>query len=769
MGTVQGFVSHLGKRPAADSEEAASDDAVRAQLAMTEVTGAAGIRYSLFGSLTSGEPEMVEFHVVRVFRGVTGTVDFSGTRDECLAYIESEAAVRSAAEAVDENSEEQATALAWLRERQTPAAAPAASEEMTLPALDVDVPPLGPAEPYATDTEAQAGIDRLGEAFARWEALPSVQRYYEADRQQRPDGIGDPTNPLVQLAEAYQDAERTLRVGPVGSPDDLVRQVHTVAAWSGALEPVVDEDLRGLLREIREAAVLLASRSQATVESFEAELAALAANSEGPTAGTESVAAETESAEQDAAASPPAQAPVDTDAAVEARPEPGPEGAAADTGPTVESSATGPETVLEAPEPAATLAVVQAERAAVREEAAAAAPRPEVQSTPPPPADTAVADPGTRQNSEESRTPEVPESQSPETAREESPAAPARHAGDDPALDAAVDGIRQALEDALQAGQPETAAQSGELPLWTGTEASPADTAATEPSTGPLDVRSEFQAVMDAWNEHAPPENGTAQDLVADLDADLTTLQQAFAEAVAPAAPATPPSAVPGQTATSAAESAGAEPVTPIPQQAAAVNAALQGADAHAGALQDLPEWQNIQTVRGAFGHLFRVMRERAGEHFDRLMGDHRIGEFFRKVSIRACEKVAQWAQAGADRLRRGGKRDAADTPGAEALRRLGDAASTYSSPGGRRSGPPSASRDAASTTVDIPSMRKLGDALARPLPGAKDGRGPRVSTAAARGKSTTRQGPKKPSGATEQADHLRRGANEQQTRKSAK
>jgi hypothetical protein len=71
---------------------------------------------------------------------------------------------------------------------------------------------------------------------------------------------------------------------------------------------------------------------------------------------------------------------------------------------------------------------------------------------------------------------------------------------------------------------------------------------------------------------------------------------------------------------------------------------------------------------------------------------------------------------------------------------------------------------------VDIPSMRKLGDALACPIPGAKDVRGPRVSTAATRGKSTTRQGAKKPSGATEQAGHLRRGANEeQQTRKSAK
>ncbi|MGW3200137.1 hypothetical protein ACWDBD_37335 [Streptomyces sp. NPDC001118] len=186
----------------------------------------------------------------------------------------------------------------------------AAPEETALPdldvvLLDVDVPPLDPAEPYATDAEAQADIDRLGGAFTQWAALPSVQRYYEADRQQRPAGNGDPTNPVVQLAEAYRDAERTLREGPVGSPDDLVRQVHTVAAWSGALEPVVGEDLRGPLSQVREAAGLLASRSQATVESFEAELEALATNSAGPTAGTESAAAETEpTAEQDASASP---------------------------------------------------------------------------------------------------------------------------------------------------------------------------------------------------------------------------------------------------------------------------------------------------------------------------------------------------------------------------------------------------------------------------------------------------------------------------------
>ncbi|MFE7940560.1 hypothetical protein ACFU46_24785 [Streptomyces griseoincarnatus] len=319
--------------------------------------------------------------------------------------------------------------------------------------------------------------------------------------------------------------------------------------------------------------------------------------------------------------------------------------------------------------------------------------------------------------------------------------------------------------------QPEAAAQPGELPLWTGTETPPADTAVSEPLAGPLDVRAEFQAVLEAWEEHVPPENGTAQDLVAELDADLATLQRAFAEAVAPAAPAAPP-AVTDQDAAAPDESESVEAAepSPVPQQAADVNAALQQADTHATALQDLPEWQQIQTVRGAFGHLFRVMKERAGERFDRLMGDHRVGEFFRKVSIAACDKVAGWAQAAADRLRRRGEGNGPDAPDADALRGVADAATGYASPGGGRSGPPPASRDAASATVDIPAMRQIGEALARPLPAAKDGRGARVSAAAARGKSTTRRGTKKPNGtakkpgtAAEQAGHLRRGGAEPQ------
>ncbi|MEU0287457.1 hypothetical protein [Streptomyces sp. NPDC006147] len=1003
-------------------------------------------------------------------------------------------------------------ALAQAHHQETSAAAeaPAAAElpqlDVVLP--DVDLATLDVAGPYETDEEAQADIDRLSTAFAQWDALPTVQRFYEADRQQRPDGQRIPTNPVAQLAAAYRDAERMLREGPAASPDDLVLEVHTVAVWSGVLEPMIDDDLRGPLRQVREAATLLASRSRATVAAFEAELATLTVNSaEQNTAAPENAAADTEPAEQppsdagDAPAAaaegveeppagtpttpdtepesvttdtstpedppespePPAAADAPGDTAADTAPgdasagsDPAPDGvpvskdapepkgvvpdkgmhearreapfleqdrpqttegnqqtpepdtAAAPTAPapagedapsdetardaSEEPTMTTPpiletdapdEPITEEPpapqryfdmvqladpdyqlrlsgldgqpvdsgevlrgglviatvhqggdggwfarltaEPAdstylvdqpqeaaaqaavmhsvftgapygppagaavgdetrqrvdvlrstlrdvalqhretvalaaaraypdfeqdehfrtlvgaldglaaavseahgsqqmaqhldavqgavnawggalpvdpghpvrgqlafplasllydsrrlqdqvqATLAAVQAERAAVRERPASTEPGPELR--PEPATSTASGAPA---EPTQSQSPEVPDSQTSQAAQEETPTAPAESAdvpgpesldgaappeADGPAIEATVDGIRRALEDVLEATQPEAAAQPGELPLWTGTETPPADTAVTEPPAGPLDVRAEFQTVLEAWEEHVPPQSGTAQDLVADLDADLATLQRAFAEAVTPATPMAVPAATDQDTAAPDESAEAAEPPS-IPQQAADVNTALQQADTHATALQDLPEWQKIQTVRGAFGHLFRVMKERAGEQFDRLMGDGRVGEFLRKVSIAACDKVAGWAQAAADRLRRQGEKNGSDAPAAAALRDVVHTTTAYASLGEDRSGPPPASRDAASVTVDIPEMRRLGEALARPLPAPKDGRRARVSTAAAGGKSTTRRGTKKPNGtskkpgpAAEQAGHLRRG-----------
>jgi hypothetical protein len=187
------------------------------------------------------------------------------------------------------------------------------------------------------------------------------------------------------------------------------------------------------------------------------------------------------------------------------------------------------------------------------------------------------------------------------------------------------------------------------------------------------------------------------------------------------------------------------------------VNAALRGTDTYATELRELPEWQQIQTVRGAWSHLWRVIRERAGEHFDQLRTDGRVGEFFRKMSLRVCERIAQWAQACAERLRRDGDRPGPGDnnralPSAEALLRLGDAALSYSGPRDGRGGvPPTAAE------VNLPQMRKLGEALNRPLPTAVRGSG--VSVAAARGRSTTvKKGANRPNGAAEQAGHLRRG-----------
>ncbi|MFI9155395.1 hypothetical protein [Streptomyces sp. NPDC053367] len=166
------------------------------------------------------------------------------------------------------------------------------------------------------------------------------QRYYEADQQQRPDGDGDPTNPIAQLAAAYRDAEQSLRDSPAGSLDDLLLHIHTVAVWSGALEPAVDEDLRGPLRQVREAAALLATRSRATVAAFEAELAALAADSAGQSpAVPDRAAPETETAEQ----------PAGIAGAPETRTESGPDDPAAAPGATQDTPAPGPQEAQDSP------------------------------------------------------------------------------------------------------------------------------------------------------------------------------------------------------------------------------------------------------------------------------------------------------------------------------------------------------------------------------------------------------------------------------------
>ncbi|MFF0170232.1 SNF2-related protein [Streptomyces prasinus] len=469
----------------------------------------------------------------------------------------------------------------------------------------------------------------------------------------------------------------------------------------------------------------------------------------------------------------------------------------------------------------ATLDVMLAERAAAQEqEATAAAPAPaeparddSAQQTPVP-ASEPVDAPGPEQAAEAAATdqpapsPEVPEDPematparpatpetpeaatpgpSPETedipqAEQEAPAAPS---APDPAPQASADGgpgpaadgepapgADDTEPDPAAVEPPAAAEPPGELPLWTG----PAD---SDPAEDSIDVVADFAAVQEAWDEHVPADKGTGDDLFATVEDELQRLEALFAEAVAKMKPASEPEAAPEAAPAAAVQSSepesAAEPSPGEPevaqkdrdpqQSADAVNTALREADAHAPALRDLPEWQRIQSVRGAFGHLMHVIKERAGERFGKLMADSRVSDYVRRVSIRVCEKVAKLAQAGVDRLRRPDERGTdkrEELPSAEALLRLGDAALEYR--GSRRGdgGTPPPLANGVAKPVDIPAMRKMGEALNRPLPaGTKRG----VSTAAARGRSTTtakRGGKKAAPGGTEQAGHLRRGGAEQ-------
>ncbi|MER6522838.1 hypothetical protein ABT246_39195 [Streptomyces sp. NPDC001553] len=106
-----------------------------------------------------------------------------------------------------------------------------------------------------------------------------------------------------------------------------------------------------------------------------------------------------------------------------------------------------------------------------------------------------------------------------------------------------------------------------------------------------------------------------------------------------------------------------------------AVEAAQAGVDAHAESLTNHPEWQQIQTVRGALRHVWDVMKEKAGPYWEKLREDVRFQGFWKTMSIRAREAISVKAAALANRLRPG----TGDLPAADALLKLSDATLTYS------------------------------------------------------------------------------------------
>ncbi|GGU44598.1 hypothetical protein [Streptomyces violascens] len=224
----------------------------------------------------------------------------------------------------------------------------------------------------------------------------------------------------------------------------------------------------------------------------------------------------------------------------------------------------------------------------------------------------------------------------------------------------------------------------------------------------PVDLAAAFAPVAEAWADIVPPEHGSAQDLVTAVGDDLRVLEQAWRRTV------------PGPPARSAdnAAATGADAAPPADmnarQDASAVNAALQQADQHADALKDLPEWQRLQTVRGAATHLWNTIREKAGQYFERLADDVRVQGFWRTVSVRACEAIAHGCQEMADELRSGAKGQ--NLPAAEALLKVSNAALAYSSP---RSERPDDATVAAAQQSNLTEIRQLRTTLAsnEPLP----------------------------------------------------
>lgn len=219
----------------------------------------------------------------------------------------------------------------------------------------------------------------------------------------------------------------------------------------------------------------------------------------------------------------------------------------------------------------------------------------------------------------------------------------------------------------------------------------------------PVGLREAFTStVAKAWADTVPPEHGTVGELLEAVDAPLRELEEQWRRAV-------PAHRTDGQQHTTPART---DPVRSL-RDPEPVKAALLHADNHTAALQGFPEWQRLQTVRGATAHLWDVLREQAGEHLDRLRTDLRVQGFWRTVSVRTATAIGQCAQALADRLR-GGLRG--DLPTAEALLRLGDAALAYSTPGIPGPDHPTPAPDAAADGT-VAEVRRLRSTLRNGAP----------------------------------------------------
>lgn len=219
----------------------------------------------------------------------------------------------------------------------------------------------------------------------------------------------------------------------------------------------------------------------------------------------------------------------------------------------------------------------------------------------------------------------------------------------DPLDESALEAVLEATATRQKAPSPAASHDTTEVSAM----ATPMDPDPSEPAHE--DGWPEHEDVWAAWDEICT--SVPAAEVRAAVAADVAVLNQKAKNPAAGEPPAT------------------ASPLPRVAEAAAAVDTATAVADSHAESFKDHPEWQRVQTVRGALRHMWDVMKEKAGLYWENLRADVRFQGFWRTVTVRACEAISVQAAALADRLRSG----TGDLPAADALLKLSDTTLTYS------------------------------------------------------------------------------------------
>ncbi|MCU4750307.1 UvrD-helicase domain-containing protein [Streptomyces sp. G-5] len=192
--------------------------------------------------------------------------------------------------------------------RATPPPAQPAPLAVTLPGRE-DLPPLEPDAPYTADPQVDEDLDALDAAWNAWAATKTARVYHDQDQRHRPNGYGQPANPIARLHSGYlMVADR--RPLEQDGPEEVVDRFRLLAAWAEAISTVIPEEDRPPLERFGDTADRLAGRLGATVAEWAAQADVLATmgrrTDEAPelTTGTGTEPTETEPpVEQNATAS----------------------------------------------------------------------------------------------------------------------------------------------------------------------------------------------------------------------------------------------------------------------------------------------------------------------------------------------------------------------------------------------------------------------------------------------------------------------------------